>query len=62
MVLPSHILPSKDWAGMGWGSEQQATFEKAKLLVKQIKALGASQARLPFELDGSVTLKGMGWV
>lgn len=47
---------------MGWGSEQQATFEKAKLLVKQIKALGASQARLPFELDGSVTLKGMGWV
>lgn len=34
-----------------WWSEQQATFEKTKILVKQIKALGTSQAGLPSELD-----------
>ena len=43
-----------------WRSEQQAAFGKAKILVKQIKALGISQAGLPFELDVSVTLEGMG--
>ena len=32
--------------------------EKAKILVKQIKALGVSQA---FDLDVSVTLEGVGW-
>ena len=31
-----------------WGSEQQATFEKAQILVKQIKALGISQVGLVF--------------
>ena len=35
--------------------------EKAEILVKQIKALGVSQARLPFDLDVSVTLEGVGW-
>ena len=43
----------------GWGSEQQATFEKAKVLMKQIKALGISQAGLPFDLDVSVILEGV---
>lgn len=40
-----------------WGSEHQVTFEKAKILVKQIKALGLSQAGLPFELDMAATLE-----
>ena len=45
-----------------WGLEQQAAFEKAKILVKQMKALGISQAGLPFEfeLDVSVTPESMG--
>lgn len=39
-----------------WGSEQQVTFEKAKILIKQIKVLGIFQTGLPFELlDVSVT-------
>ena len=42
-----------------WESEQQASFEQAKILEKQIKALGISQARLPFEIDVFVTPKGM---
>lgn len=29
--------------------------------MKQIRALGISQVGLPFELDVSVTLEGMGW-
>lgn len=33
----------------------------AKILINQIKGLGISQARLPFELDVSVTPEGMGW-
>ena len=37
------------------GLEQQATFEKTKIVRKQIKALGISQAGLLFELDVSVT-------
>lgn len=45
-----------------WGTEQRATFGKAKALVNKIKALGISQAGPPFELDGSVTPKGVGWV
>lgn len=44
-----------------WGSEQQATFEKAKVLVKQTEALGISHEELPFELDASVTLEGICW-
>lgn len=44
-----------------WISEQQATSAKAKVLVKQTKSLGISQAGLPLELDASVTLKGIGW-
>lgn len=44
-----------------WGLEKQAAFEKAKILVKQIKALGFFQAGLSFELDESFTPEGMGW-
>ena len=44
-----------------WGSEQQDTFEKADMLVKQIKALGICQAGILFELYLSVTLEGMSW-
>lgn len=46
---------------LDWGSEQQISFEKTKILVKQMKALGITQAGLPFELAVSVTLDGMGW-
>lgn len=42
-----------------WGSEQQATFEKVKIPVKQMKALSISQAGLPFGLDVSVTLEAI---
>ena len=43
------------------GSKQQAAdFEKAEMLVNQIKALGIFQAGLPFELDVSVALEAMG--
>ena len=45
---------------MGLGIEQQATFEKTKILVKRIKALGISQAGLPLELHVSVILGDMG--
>lgn len=45
----------------GWGSEQQATSEKIRILVKQSKTLGISQTELPFALDVSVTPEGMGW-
>ena len=38
-----------------WGSEQQATFEKARILMRQIKALGIPQTGIPFELDVSRT-------
>lgn len=44
-----------------WESEQQATFEKAKTLVKHNKALRFSQAGLPFELGVSVIPEGMDW-
>lgn len=44
-----------------WGSEQQATFAKAKILVKQIKALDISHAGLPFDLDVSVTPEDRAW-
>lgn len=46
---------------MDWGPEQQASFQKAKIPIKRIKALGISQAELPFELDVSVTADSMGW-
>lgn len=41
--------------------EQEDPFEKAKILVKQISALGIFQAGLPFKLDVSVTLEDTGW-
>lgn len=40
-----------------WGSGKQATFKKAKILVKQIKALGISQWGYHFELDVPLTPK-----
>lgn len=40
------------------GNHQQATFEMAKILVKQIKALGVSQAGLTSEM--CETLESMG--
>ena len=40
---------------------QQASFVKAKILVKQIKALGISQERPPFKLNVIVTSEGMDW-
>ena len=56
--LPSTVLKK----GHTWdqGSEQQATCEKVKIPVKPIKALGMSQAELPFGLDMSMTPEGMG--
>ena len=44
-----------------WGSQHQAAFEKAKILVKQIKALAISPAGLPFELRESMTLEVRYW-
>lgn len=44
-----------------WGSEQQAAFEKAKILVKQVMVLGLSPAGLLSELDASVTLEYVNW-
>lgn len=46
---------------MGLRSEQQATFEKVKVLVKQTKAMGISHEELPFEFNMSVTLEGICW-
>lgn len=56
---PSYHLVKKEhiWH---WGAKQQAAFEKAKILVKLIKAFGISQVGLPFE-DVSETPEGMGW-
>lgn len=44
---------------MDWGSERQATFEKAKILVKQIEALSMFQTMLCFKLDVSEIPKCM---
>ena len=52
------LLPGKERAHRG--SEQQAAFEKAKILVKQIKALGISKAGLQFELNVPMTPEGIG--
>lgn len=40
-----------------WRSEWQATFKKTDLLVKQINAVGITQAGLPSELDVSDSRK-----
>ena len=44
-----------------WGSEQQAAFEKAKILVKQVTVLGISPAGLLSESDVSATLEYVNW-
>lgn len=46
---------------MGLGIKTSIALEKAKILVKQIKTLGFSQAGLPPELDVSMIVKGMRW-
>ena len=46
---------------MELGIRIASTFEKVKVLGRQIKALGISQAGLPFELDVSVTLEDVDW-
>lgn len=43
-VTPSLISPGKDW-----GAEQQATFGKTKILVKQSKTLGIAPVELPLD-------------
>lgn len=44
---------------MDWGSELQATFEKEKILVKQIEVLSMFQTMLCFKLDVSEIPKCM---
>lgn len=56
--LPSTVLKKGHTWVQGW--EQQATCEKVKILVKPVKALGVSQAELPFGLDMSVTPEVVG--
>lgn len=57
--LPSLILLGKLSTCVGLGIKQPSTFEKAKIPVSQIKALGITQARIPFELYVSVSKGGM---
>ena len=59
---PSFVLSGKKGHVWDWEWEQQSTFEKTKILVKQTKALGISDAELPFELDVSAALEALGWV
>lgn len=42
--------------------EQSSNFEKTKVLVKLMKALGISQPGLPLQLAVSMTQEGMGQV
>lgn len=58
-LCPFYHLVKKEHV-RDWGSEQQATVEKAKMLVKQTKALGVSRAGLPLGCM-CVTLEGMCW-
>lgn len=44
-----------------WGSEQQAVFEKAEILVKRTEALGSCQIGLPSELNVSVIPEDTAW-
>lgn len=58
-TMPRSLLPLvKKGHIWGWGSEQQATFEKARIVMRLMKALGISRTGLPFELDVSVTPEG----
>lgn len=60
-MVPLSLMPlGKERDMWDWGSQQQATIEKAKLLMKQIKALDISQTRLSFKLDVSIALKVYG--
>lgn len=59
-VPPALILPSKERVCEGQGIKAASTFEEAKVLVKQMKGLGISQAGPAFELHVSVSPEGMG--
>lgn len=57
-MVPLSLMPLGEERDMwDWGSQQQAVFKKAKLLMKQFEALGVSQTGLPFKLEVSVTPK-----
>lgn len=60
-MLPSLTPPGKERAHVGQGSEEQATFKKAKMLLRQIKSPGISHTGLPFELIMSLSLDDMEW-
>lgn len=62
IVRPPLISPGKQRTRVGLGIRAEATFEKVKVLVKQIKALGIFLAVLPFELDVSMTLERISWI
>lgn len=57
IVHPPLLSPGKQRTRVGLGIRAEATIQKVKVLMKQIKALGIYHAVLPFELDVSVTLK-----
>ena len=61
IVRPPLISPGKQRTRVGLGIRTEATFEKVKVLVKRIIALGIFHAALPFELDVSVTLECISW-
>lgn len=58
-MTPSTTSPDKERARAGLGIKAANIFERTKVLVKQIKALGVSQAGLPFMLDVPVTPESM---
>ena len=68
-VPPSLISPGKDKAYMGLGITAAVLLEQQIILplrwkripARQIKALGTSQAGLPFELDVPIIPEGLSW-
>ena len=68
-VPPSLVSPGKDKAYVRLGITEAVLLEQQiilplrwqKILVKQIKALGTSQAGLPFELDAPITPEALSW-
>lgn len=56
----SSIPPGKESARVRAGIRERAAYEKAKIPVGQMKALGVPQAGLPLEFKVSVTLEGVG--
>lgn len=56
------MLSEEERTHMGLGDRTASHIWKGEALVNKIKALDISQAGPSFELDGSVTPKGVGWV